>query len=208
MRRCRAKILASLMGLAGPLLLAPNTWAQSSNLVKSATDMVRNAGSAECSLLEPERQADGFTPDIYTFQHKETYEDAAKTYRLIRVPCWLGAYNQGDMYVLVDPYDTLSLMSFAVPQYVVKYRDSDEPTHVRSARVTGYTSRLTVVMSEFHPDKLEITELNLSRGIGDASTRAAWRFKNGGFGLRWFDLDASYDGEINPKTLVNFGGSR
>ena len=127
---------------------------------------------------------------------------------MIRVTCWLGAYNQGDMYVLVDDYDSMSLLSFAVPTYDARYVDPDELSKVKSVRVNGYTSRLTVVMRNFDAKKKEISELNLSRGIGDASIRGAWRFKNGGFALRRFDVDASYDGEINPKRLVDFGGPK
>ena len=65
-----------------------------------------------------------------------------------------------------------------------------------------------VVMSGFDPNKREITEHNLSRGLGDASTSAAWRFKNNNFSLIWFDVDASYDGEINARRVVNFGGAQ
>ena len=190
------------------MLNGTTAFAQSGNLAANAIEIVRGAGAGECSLLEPDRQSDGFAPTFYEFQHKEIYDDAPKTYRLIRVPCWLGAYNQGDMYVLADPFDTLTLLTFAVPTYAVKYLDPSEQTKVKSIRVNGYTARTTVVMSDFDPNKKEISELNLSRGLGDASTRAGWRFKNNGFALRWFDVDASYDGEINPKRLVEFGGPR
>ena len=182
--------------------------AQSDNLIQSALQIVRGAGAGECSLLDPDRQEAGFKPEIFEFKHKEIYDDAPRTYRLVRVPCWLGAYNQGDMYVLADSYDTLTLMSFAVPTYDVKYLDPDELTKVKSIRVNGYTSRTTVVMSGFDLKKREISEHNLSRGLGDASTSAVWLFKNNGFVLRQFYVDASYDGEINPKRLIDFGGPK
>ena len=200
----------SLLSIGLTALLLPNDQAsaQSNNLVQSAIEIVQSAGAGRCSLLEEERQDAGFEPEVFKFQHKEVYDDAPKTYRLIRVPCWLGAYNQGDMYVLADPYDELTLMSFAVPTYEVRYRGPDELTQVRYIRVNGYTARSSVVMSGFDPNKREITEHNLSRGLGDASTSAAWRFKNNNFSLIWFDVDASYDGEINARRVVNFGGAQ
>lgn len=194
--------------LAAMMLANTPAYAQSDNLSRAAIEIVRGAGAGECLLLEPDRQAQGFQPEIFKFQHKEVYDDAPQTYRLIRVPCWLGAYNQGDMYVLVDPYDTMTLMSFAVPTYKVTYLDPQELTKVKSIRVTGYTSRTTVVLSGFDPHKLEISEHNRSRGVGDAGTSAVWRFETGSFTLQTFYVDATYDGEINPKRLVDFGGPR
>jgi hypothetical protein len=42
--------------------------------------------------------------------------------------------------------------------------------------------------------------------VGDASSRGTWVFADGGFRLIRYEVDASYDGEINPQTIVDYGG--
>lgn len=42
------------------------------------------------------------------------------------------------------------------------------------------------------------------RGVGDASPNGVWTFRDGNFVLVKYDVDASYDGEIEPQTVVDY----
>jgi hypothetical protein len=41
------------------------------------------------------------------------------------------------------------------------------------------------------------------RGVGDASSAGTWIFRDGEFALVRYDVDASYDGEINPEPVFD-----
>jgi len=41
-------------------------------------------------------------------------------------------------------------------------------------------------------------------GVGDASDSGTYLFRNGNFSLVQYDVDASYDGEENPQTVVDY----
>ena len=49
-----------------------------------------------------------------------------------------------------------------------------------------------------------ITSANKWRGVGDASDAGTWIFRNGRFTLVKYDVDASYDGEINPESVLDY----
>ena len=38
----------------------------------------------------------------------------------------------------------------------------------------------------------------------DASSAGTYLFRNGNFSLVQYDVDASYDGEINPETVLDY----
>ena len=187
---------------------ALDSFAEENPIIAKAKLMAKSLGEFECRLLHEERFDDSFSPELYKFSHREDYDDQPRDYQLVRVPCWLAAYNQGDAYVLIDSYGEASLVSFAVPRYSVTYADTEMNEKVESIKVTGYGARLTVGLSHFDPDTKQISEFLKSRGLGDASTSAIWQFQNGSFNLLSYSVDASYDGEINPETLVDFGEAK
>ena len=42
------------------------------------------------------------------------------------------------------------------------------------------------------------------RGVGDASSSGSYLFRDGDFTLTKYDVDASYDEEINPETILDY----
>jgi hypothetical protein len=42
------------------------------------------------------------------------------------------------------------------------------------------------------------------RGLGDASELGVWRFRQGQFVLERYEIDASYNGEVDPTEVVNY----
>lgn len=198
------------IALAWALMLVPVPSMATEQWVSDAKLIAKSLGSEECSLLHQKRDQndDPFKPELYTFEHQSQYQDQPSLYRLVRVPCWLGAYNQGDAYVLFERNGAGRLVSFAVPQYNVERETDDFESPVKNISITGYSARNTVVMSDFDPKTLTISEFNKSRGLGDAFTTGEWRFDGYGFTLKAYAVDASYDGESSATPIVNFQDSR
>ena len=75
---------------------------------------------------------------------------------------------------------------------------------MKSIAITGYSARFTAVNAEYDPKTKTITSGSLWRGVGDASSGGTWVFDAGEFVLQTYEVDATYDGESNPKTIVDF----
>ena len=58
----------------------------------------------------------------------------------------------------------------------------------------------------FTPATKSITSVSCGRGPCDASDRGTWVFEHGRFVLEVYDVDATYDGQINPVRVVDFTG--
>jgi hypothetical protein len=66
------------------------------------------------------------------------------------------------------------------------------------------TATLSLVNSDFDPDTATLSSYSKWRGIGDASSSGTWVFDDGRFVLARYEVDASYDGEVNPETIVDY----
>jgi hypothetical protein len=61
-----------------------------------------------------------------------------------------------------------------------------------------------LVNSFYDPDSRTLTSWSKWRGVGDASATGKWLFRDGEFTLVRYDVDASYDGEINEQTVLDY----
>ena len=199
------KPLLSALGLLS-LFMHPAS-AEQVALKPQAEAMVKALGKASCPLLHREQRSDGFKTEQIAFSHRGRFDQTARAFTLFRIPCWLGAYNQGDAYVLFDSYGEGKIVPFAIPQYDVAYVGEGFET-VRSITLRGYTAKWSVVLSRFDEKALEISEFNKSRGLGDAYTTGVWRFENGNFNLKTYSVDAAFDGRADAKPVVNFEASK
>ncbi|MCD7061134.1 DUF1176 domain-containing protein [Pelagibacterium xiamenense] len=137
-----------------------------------------------------------------TWRHD--YSDTDSTATLYEFFCDSGAYNANYVYYLVDEYDGALPVAFAVPEFDVVYEDDDFEGDVLDIPITGYGARLVLTNPHFDPETETITSHSLWRGLGDASSSGTWVFDEGRFRLVTYDVDPSYDGEINPERLVDF----
>ena len=145
-------------------------------------------------------------PESHAIPFRYSYdapEDPERTAHLFRFFCLRGAYNEIHVYFFSDGEGTVSPLYFAEPQYDVRYAgDSDET--VEAVTVTGFSATGQLVNSGYDPQTRTIAAHSLWRGMGDVSSSGAWVFVDGSFRLVHYEVDASYDGEINPQTLVDF----
>ena len=147
------------------------------------------------------------SPGSYTipFRYKwDTDSDPMREARLFRFFCSAGAYNLKHIYYLQNDGEGLRELHFATPYLDVRYVDDNSDEKVDSIYVAGFVAADQLVNSSYDEATLSITSHSLWRGIGDASSSGLWIFRDGDFTLVKFEVDASYDGEINPQTVVDY----
>ncbi|WEX11668.1 DUF1176 domain-containing protein [Chelativorans sp. AA-79] len=124
--------------------------------------------------------------------------------RLFRFLCDRAAYNETHVYLLAGENDEILPLRFAVPDLDIRYEDGDSEKRVEEMRIIGFVTEDQLVNSDFDPETLTLTTREKWRGVGDASSSGQWIFRLGAFSLVRYDVDASYDGEINPETVLDY----
>lgn len=146
-------------------------------------------------------------PEIHeiAFNYPHDAEDAPRREAtLFRFWCDRGAYNEFHVYFLAEDTGEVSPLGFATPELDIRYQQDDFEAPVEDIGIIGYTVQNRLVNSQFDPDTLTITANTRWRGLGDASSQGTWMFRSGTFTLVRYDVDASYDGEVNPETVLDY----
>ena len=130
--------------------------------------------------------------------------DPQRTARLFRFYCGTGAYNESHVYYQHDEDEGLREVQFATPELDIRYQDDNSDEKVESVSIIGYTATPKLINSFYDEGSHSITSHGKLRGVGDASDSGTWLFRNGEFTLVKYDVDASYDGEINPETILDY----
>lgn len=150
----------------------------------------------------------GSVPETFDLTYRTQYDEAGAPdhkYRLYRFNCNGGAYNFSSVFYGWDEGDGLAPISFAVPSLDVKYAEGDtEGVNVTAVNVVGFEARSPLTNASFDAASQTIGAGAYWRGIGDASDEGVWRFREGRFVLEWFEVDASYNGEVDPQRVVDY----
>ncbi|WP_246727730.1 DUF1176 domain-containing protein [Chelativorans sp. Marseille-P2723] len=131
-------------------------------------------------------------------------EEEPREAHLFRFFCSRGAYNERHAYVLANDFGELSPLQFAVPDLDIRYENDDPDAAVEEILIVGYKTEGLLVNSSFDPQELTISSRAMWRGLGDASSNGVWMFRSGSFSLVRYEVDASYDGKINPETVLDY----
>lgn len=131
-------------------------------------------------------------------------EAPASEARLFRFLCTMGAYNEAHVYYLWNETDGLNELHFATPELDIRYENENSDGKVESVNIIGYRSDGQLVNSSYDEKTMSIVSHSKWRGVGDASSDGLWIFRNGAFSLVKYEVDASYDGEVNPETLLDY----
>ena len=150
----------------------------------------------------------GSVPEIFDLGYRNSYDEAdapERKYRLYRFNCNGGAYNFSSVFYGWDESDGLAPISFAVPSLDVRYAEGDtEGVNVTAVNVVGFEARAQLSNASFDAASQTIGAGAYWRGIGDASDEGVWRFREGRFVLERYDVDASYNGEVDPQRVVDY----
>lgn len=146
-------------------------------------------------------------PAAYSIRYKDKDAgggDPEREARLFRFFCRMAAYNESAVYYLWDEAAGVRQLQFAVPELDIRYADGNHQEKVDSVTVTGFRTEDTAINSDYDEGTRTISTYSKWRGMGDASSNGTYLFRNGDFALVQYDVDASYDGEANPETVVDY----
>lgn len=148
----------------------------------------------------------GAVPEVHDLEYKPSYvgaDEPAYPFRLYRFNCNAGAYNVNSVYYGWDSLDGVRPISFAVPSIEVTYKD-ELSEQVDTFSQIGFETRRMVTNSAYDPASQTIVGGAYWRGLGDASELGVWRFRDGRFVLERYEVDPSYNGQVDPTTLLDF----
>ncbi|MER9948831.1 DUF1176 domain-containing protein [Mesorhizobium sp. M0047] len=146
-------------------------------------------------------------PEVFSIKYKDKNAqpgDPDKETRLFHFSCSAAAYNENSVYYMTDELSAVQQLQFAEPETDIRYENNDSEGKLLSVTVVGFHTTGWATNSDYDPDAHTITTFNKWRGIGDASDSGTYLFRNGDFSLVQYDVDASYDGEENPQTVVDY----
>jgi hypothetical protein len=173
--------------------------------LEKAKRMFAAAHADDCEAIRPDGAGDA--PEIYdiAFRYATSAEgDPDSQARLFRFYCSTGAYNESHIYYLDKVGEGLEELYFAVPDLDIHYVGNDTDGKVDRIGIFGYLAETRLVNSSYDAATTSITSYSKWRGVGDASSSGTWLFRDGAFTLVRYEVDASYDGEINPETVLDY----
>jgi hypothetical protein len=148
----------------------------------------------------------GTEPQVFDLTYQGSYDEAdapARKFRLYQFNCNGGAYNFSSVFYGWDELDGLRPLSMATPTVKPSYDEAAGDGKLVKLELTGMTARFLVTNAEVDPRSGTITSSAYWRGIGDASSIGVWSLADGEYRLVTYDVDASYDGEVNPVRVFD-----
>jgi hypothetical protein len=137
----------------------------------------------------------------YSYQ---TAEEPENRVYLLRFPCDSGAYNTSELYFTWQKDVGFEPLTFAMPDLDFTYED-DESTKLKAATLRGFVTEARLVNSEFDATAGRIAMYSKWRGLGDASSNGSWVFREGRFVLDAYEVDPTYNGEMDAISVVRAG---
>jgi hypothetical protein len=197
-------MIRPLLWLPLVALISTPTLAQDAALEKQARKLHAQAGGTMCDTEVTGWEEEDFASWVLTYQPSYSDDAPEESVTLVRLFCMAGAYNITQNYYVLSEFEGLRPLALAEPDFDIKYENDDFEGAVEGLTVTGMTATTSLVNSYFDPEMRTLTSLSKWRGMGDASSSGTWVFDDGRFVLQRYEVDASYDGEINPETIVDY----
>lgn len=150
-------------------------------------------------------------PEVYDLTYRPSWEAASEPERplkLYRFFCDAGAYNERHIYYTWTSDEGVRPVSFALPTYEIAYEGGDYEAPLEALEWTGMTARHELVNSAFDPQTQTIGEWSCWRGLCDASGRGLWVLRDGDFSLVSYDIDPTYDGNVNLFRVADFSSAK
>jgi hypothetical protein len=157
------------------------------------------AGGCDAELVAPDSLLDPIVR--HDLAMPQTGSDPTSV-SLWLFPCLMGAYNLTSVAYLKDETWGLRPVAFARPDVEITYVNPDEEEQeVKDIKTIGWTASPFLTNAVFDPAALTMINLSYWRGMGDAAEGGTWQLVDGEFRLTRYEIDASYDGEVNPRLI-------
>jgi Protein of unknown function (DUF1176) len=146
-------------------------------------------------------------PQIFEMKYREASDEVDAPDRMVTLyqfECTRGAYNLGQVFFVRNGFDELQPLTFAEPDIHVNYENEDTEGKVVGIDVIGFNASNILINSSVDAAKATVTSASKWRGVGDASSSGVWVLRQGRFVLSTYEVDASYDGQINPQMLLDY----
>ena len=146
-------------------------------------------------------------PTVFSIKYKDKDAqpgDPEKETRLFHFSCSAAAYNEASVYYMTDEVSGVLQLQFAEPELDIRYQNNDSDAKLLGVTVIGFHTTGWATNSDYDEETRTISTFNKWRGVGDVSDSGTYLFRNGDFSLVQYDVDASYDGEENPQTVVDY----
>lgn len=160
-----------------------------------------------CQTLAPGAEAGAADPEVHEIGFHYSHDAQGVPERkatLFRFSCSMAAYNSTEIYYFADDSGDVGQLQFTDPDLDIRYEGDNSEGRLESISIIGYKTSPRLMNSAYDPDTRTITSYSKWRGAGDASDAGRWIFRNGAFTLVHYEVDPTYDGEINPQTLIDF----
>lgn len=150
----------------------------------------------------------GSEPQVFDLAYKGSYDEPdapERKFRLYQFNCNGGAYNFSSVFYAWDEIDGLQPLSLASPSVKPSYDEAaaDGDGKLIKLELTGMTASFLVINAEVDAKSGTIAATGYWRGIGDASSTGVWSLADGEYRLVTYDVDASYDCEVNPVRVFD-----
>ena len=148
---------------------------------------------------------DGNEPEVHRLTLPGRYEgEGPLAVLLVGYVCQRGAYNGSTVYLsLLD--EEITIHSFAAPKLRVEEGGSDDAPVLKDMALEGFTATLAATGATFDPKTMLLETFAKHRGLGDAYSRATYRFTSEGFVLLDWDEDPTLNGKLDPVTVIENG---
>lgn len=160
-----------------------------------------------CVSLDESEKLENRLPDIYDLKFRYASDEADMPDRVLalyRFFCSRGAYNESHVFFARTDLPEILPVTFAQPAIHVNYENEDTEGKVLGIDIIGLQAHALLVNSEVDPANNSISSHSKWRGVGDVSSTGTWVLKDGEFVLSTFEVDASYDEEINPVSILDY----
>jgi hypothetical protein len=160
----------------------------------------------QCDKQDTEGKSIG-EPKAYSIHYKDKDaqpNDPERETRLFRFFCSMAAYNESEVYYIWNDVDGVTQLQFTEPELDIRYENNNSEGKVEAIHIIGFQTSGWATNSDYDETTKTIGTFNKWRGVADASSSGTYLFRNGDFSLVQYDVDASYDGEQNPQTIIDY----
>lgn len=150
----------------------------------------------------------GTEPQVFDLTYKgsnDESDDPERKFRLYQFNCNGGAYNFSSVFYGWDEIDGLQPLSLPSPSVKPTYDEASGEADGKliGLEVRGMTASFLATNAAVDPKSGTIAATAYWRGIGDASSIGVWSLADGEYRLVTYDVDASYDGDVNPVRVFD-----